>query len=742
MLKKIKQKIVPIFLGLLVVAGTYWFEVTPISSVDLISKRLNSMVYDIRMRIDLAQKNEKNPSTVAIVDIDEKSLATHGRWPWPRNKMAMLLEKLRNHGVIVIAFDIIFSEPERNVVQRILQNESTSDKIAPGTKLELEKLQSYFDNDKIFSETIEGDDVVLGFVLTSNPHDHIGMLPKPILELTKEQAENTLLNKMPGHITDIELLQKSAKGAGFVTSLTDNDGIIRHYPIVLQHGDSIYPSLALSTAMEYLLINELGFDFAELADKSLVLENILLGNKPVPTDEKGQVLIPYQGLSGTYEYFSASDILTDKVPAGALRNKIVFIGTSAIGLGDLHATPFESNFPGVEIHATVADILLSGTFPTEPDWDFGALLFMILFFGTLFALFAPFLSVAWALFTPMILIAVLVYFNSWLWQYHEIYLSTFTVYLMMFAISIVNIAYGFLFESRKRTQMKEMFGQYVPPAHVEQMTESKKAYTFEGESRNMSVLFADIRNFTGISEKLSANNLKQLLNDYFTPMTKIVFDNNGTIDKYVGDMIMAFWGAPLENKNHALDAVKAGFAMLKAADTMGQEFAQMGADEIKIGIGINTGNMNVGDMGSKYRRSYTVLGDSVNLSSRLEAATKFYHVNFIISELTLSELHNEVFVRHLDRVKVKGKEQAVNIFQPICMRDEATEDLKNEIRLHGEALKYYYNAEWNKANEAFKALHEQYPDLYVYEMFLKRIPQLIADDIQADWDGCYVRNEK
>jgi adenylate cyclase len=742
MFKKIKQKWLPICLGLIVVLGAYWFEVTPAPAVDLVNERLNNLMYDIRMRMDLITPLDESNSEVVIIDIDEQSLEEQGRWPWPRKKLALLVEKLREAGAIVIVFDIVFSEPERNIALAILGNESAQKKITPETKKNLQHVSDLFANDEIFAESLKGGDVVLGYIFSNDPKRKVGELRDPLIVLPEDESEAVVVISMPGYVADLKILQNNATSSGFVTTLTDSDGIIRHYPLVIKHGNAIYPSLALATVMEYLLIQNIDFDFEKITGGNIILEKIVLENKPIATDEFGQVLIPYSGKSRTFTYYSASDVINGKTPEKALQNKIVYVGTSAIGLGDLHATPFEAAFPGVEIHATITDTMLSGKFPLEPDWGFGALLLMIFVFGIGFALIAPFLSVAVAIITPLFLIAGITYFNIWLWSAHAIYLSSFTIYIMLALISIVNITYGFLFESRKRSHMQEMFGQYVPPAHVEQMTESEKSYSFEGEARNMSVLFADIRNFTSISEKLSPNQLKHLLNDYFTPMTEIVFENNGTIDKYVGDMIMAFWGAPLENPEHALDAVKAGMKMINKAAQISGQFKSLGIENINIGIGINSGDMNVGDMGSKYRRSYTVLGDSVNLASRLEAATKFYHVDFIISEYTLSQLHNQVYVRHLDRVKVKGKKQPVNIYQPLCMREDVTDALKAETEQHAEALKLYFAADWQHAKATFATLHKQYPNVYIYEMYLERIHQLAVKRIEPGWDGCFVRDEK
>lgn len=740
MLKKIKQKLIPITLGLVIVFAAFWFETTQRPTPELIRHRLNDIVYDIRMQVGLTLQKNRIDSDVLIVDVDEQSLKAEGRWPWSRSKMGALLDTLRDMGAAVVAFDVIFSEPELNISSAILTELPDEIAISESTKSDLKKLEPHFDYDSHFAKHIESD-TVLGFILTYNPENAVGVLPEPILTIAPDQVDRVLITNMPGYIAPLPVLLKQEPHTGFVTNISDEDGIIRHYPIVLRHGDKVFPSLALEAVRQYLFLDEVKFNFVEVED-DLVLTGVELGQLDIPTDEFGQVLVPYQGFDHTYTYISATDILNNNVDPERLNGKIVFVGTSAIGLGDLHATPFDSSFPGVEIHATVADIMLHKTFPVEPDWDLGAIVMMIFFFGFVFAIIIPFMNVLLSIFVPMLVMCALIYFNLWLWSAQGIYLSGVIVYIMMFLISLVNIAYGYIFEARKRHQLKDMFGQYVPAAHVEQMSESSKAYTFEGESRDMSVLFADIRSFTTISEKLEPNQLKRLLNDYFTPMTKIIFDNGGTIDKYVGDMIMAFWGAPLENPNHKRDAVMAGFEMLKAAKEMHHQFSDMGVEEINIGVGINSGPMNVGDMGSTYRRSYTVLGDSVNLGSRLESATKFYGVSFIISEETYEGCRDTIVARHLDRVKVKGKADAVEIYEPICTMDELTPELKKELEQLDQAQSLYLEAQWDEASARFKKLHEAYPDVKIYGMYIERIQALKESGIGPDWDGCFVREEK
>ena len=306
---------------------------------------------------------------------------------------------------------------------------------------------------------------------------------------------------------------------------------------------------------------------------------------------------------------------------------------------------------------------------------------------------------------------------------------------------MVNMTYGYLFENRRRHELKEMFGRYVPASHVNAMLKSHNHFALEGESKEMTVLFADIRNFTRISESLTPSKVKKFLNLLFTPMTKIIFDRDGTVDKYVGDMIMAFWGAPLPDEAHSEHALEAAFEMLEGVKSLQDDFDELGLHEVQIGIGLNTGVMNVGDMGSEYRRAYTVLGDSVNLASRLEASTKFYHVNLIVSESVMR--YNPLYLyRQLDVVKVKGKQNAIRIYQPLCKISEANPVLQEEIKQYERALVFYFSKQWQPAKDQFITLNTTCPDVYIYSMYLERVNFFILHPPQPGWDGSYTRIEK
>jgi len=309
-------------------------------------------------------------------------------------------------------------------------------------------------------------------------------------------------------------------------------------------------------------------------------------------------------------------------------------------------------------------------------------------------------------------------------------------------LAIMNLIYGYLFETRKRENLKEMFGQYVPAKHIDAMLKTQGNFDLSGEDREMTVLFADIRNFTTISEPMSAADLKQMLNEFFTPMTEIIFKYKGTIDKYIGDLIMAFWGAPLPDDKHAEHALSAALDMQKKVTELTPIFAARGWAEVNIGIGLNSGIMSVGDMGSKFRRNYTVLGDAVNLGSRVESLSKFYGAKIMVSEYTQKNQSDKFIFRQLDRVRVKGKKLGVGIFEALCRKEEASEELKKEIDLCNQAFDYYYKQNFSEAGRLFKELSDTHPDVKVYNLYLNRVAEFKETPPPADWDGVYIHTSK
>jgi adenylate cyclase len=462
----------------------------------------------------------------------------------------------------------------------------------------------------------------------------------------------------------------------------------------------------------------------------------------LPTDDSGRVLVPFRGGSRSYRYVPATDILADSADPALFKDAIVLIGTSAAGLVDLRAVPVQSVFPGVEVHANIVNSILDGEFPHEPDWVEGLNLGVLLALGLLASVLFPRMTASGVLVATVVLAAAYTGAWLWIWDRYAINIAAALPVLMVLGLSSLNMTWGFVTERRARQRLKDMFGQYVPRAVVEQIAESKKnETTFEGETREITVLFADIRGFTPLSERMNANELKRMLNFYLTEMTSIVFDKRGTIDKYVGDMIMAFWGAPLpdaDQRSHALDAA---LTMVERLEALQPELQARGWPEIQAGIGLNTGNMNVGDMGSVYRRCYTVVGDAVNLGSRLEGLSKYYGVRVVASETT-RQGQKDYFFRKLDVVRVKGKDKSVVIYEPLCRSSDADARLKSEIDAYHNALDAYFRQDWEKAGRLFESLAKQFPETKLYSLYRDRVTSLAKSDAGIDWDGVFSHSLK
>jgi adenylate cyclase len=730
-------KLVPIGLGALLVALFLWIQHTGHGGVAAVRDRLEYLAYDLRLKASLPARPAP-PQDILIIDIDEASLQQEGRWPWPRARLAELVARLQAAGAAVIALDMVLSEPEADPLAGLLARippELVHGELAAFLEDESRRAQG----DRRLARQFAAGDTVLGVILHNQPSAPAGALPAPLFTVA-DDAPPLLVPAMPTYTANIGILQSATDYAGFLTALPDSDGVIRRAPLLLRHGDGLYPSLALEAARLYLLSERPQLRTAVLGDATAI-EGIDLAGHPIPTDAAGRVLVPYLGPSGSFARLSAAAVLRDAFAAEAVANRIVLIGTSALALADLKATPVQSVYPGVEVHANLIAGILSGRFPHEPAWAPGASFLLLLGLGLLLAIGLPLLTETGMLALTAAALGGLILANAWLWNRSGLALELATPVLMILSLAVFHLGYGFLFEARGRRQLKDMFGQYVPPALVEEMNRTGGRYDFAGESRELSVLFADIRNFTTLSETLSAADLKALLNRFFTPMTRIIFDRRGTIDKYVGDMIMAFWGAPVRDAGHAGHALAAALDMLRAMEALREEFAREGLPPIAIGIGINSGVMNVGDMGSQYRRAYTVIGDAVNLASRLEGLTRFYGVNLVVGPRT-RELATDFVYRRLDRVRVKGKREAVEVFEPLCRIAELDAALRGELETHEQALERFWARDWERAHALFDALRAAHPQTALYALYLDRIGQLRTRALPDDWDGVYERREK
>jgi adenylate cyclase len=733
------SKRIPIFIGMLFVIFAIWLHMTANPIIRLVLLRLENIVYDMELRTHLlTHPQQLTNSVVAIVDIDDMSLHKEGRWPWPRAKLGELVDDLQAAGAVVIAFDMIFPQEEKNIVDEV-GSEITKEHLSNiNLDAALKKIQPLFNNDYKFSISMSDSDVVIGMSFLQNSLV-TGVIPPPIIMLKTSDEKKLGFIEMNGVQGMNSVIAKGVKYAGFINVFSDSDGIIRRVPLLLRYHDGLYPSLALEAVRVYLLAN---IKLATAAyGNSQRVEGVQLNDYVIPTDSRGQVIIPFIGKSYTYPFFSATDVLHKKIPANSLAGKIVFIGTSSIGLGDLKATAIQSAYPGVEVHATVADGILKRNFSFKPAWAVGAEIVLIVVLGSILMFVCPYLGPRILTVLIILLPLLLLSLNNILREKTGLLIAIFIPMALSISIPLLNLVYGYLFETRRREHIKAMFGQYVPEEHIDEMLKTGRQYGLHGEDREMTVLFADIRNFTSISEHMSATQLKDYLHAYLNPMTEVIFKYHGTIDKYVGDLIMAFWGAPLQDKKHAKHAINAALDMQTELTKLNKVLSEKNLASIQIGIGLNSGMMSVGDMGSKFRLNYTVLGDSVNLGSRVEGLTKYYDVKIIATENTAQQQDTFLF-RLLDRVRVKGKNESVAIYEVICRKNEALDDVKKEIVDSEEALHFYFQQDFEKARLLFLALSKHYPAKKIYSLYLERIAEFIKNPPPKDWDGVFTLMNK
>jgi adenylate cyclase len=771
---------IPTGISLLVTLLVYLLFETSNPLLTGLRQRLDNIVYDQRFNM-LPPGSLSSDPAIVIVDYDQKSLEREGQWPWSRFKLAELLERLAEHGALVVGFDVFFPEYERNLTRELrsrIELDPDYAELAGALLPQLEQYSDVFDGDRALADAMQLVDTVLGFSFSLDPGALGGMLPEPIFRIDAADRSVISLQSMRGYTGNVDVLQQAARGAGFFDTVPDIDGVIRSSPLVMQFGDDIYPSLALDMARLYLFADEFSADIeADATGRKRELHGVFMGGVRIPTDANGRVRVPYIGPSRSYPYLSASDVLrgtlTDAEQA-LLFNSLVLVGTTATGLYDLRATPVQEVYPGVEIHANILNAILNSSralvvenqsaanaagagqqggilsvlnegrmspFPVRPDWERGVIRLGIIVIGVVLAFLYPCLGPTLLAIASIGFLTGLTVLNFHLWSRYSLDFSLVILWLLIILIATVNMTYGFLKEGLSRRAIKGMFDQYVPPAHIDAMLDDPEKYNFEGESKELSVLFSDIRGFTSISEKLTAVQLKAMLNDFFTPITGIIFEQQGTIDKYVGDMVMAFWGAPLDDPHHREHAVGAALLMQQKVEELKPLFHEKGFPEVNVGVGINTGMMSVGDMGSTYRRSYTVLGDAVNLGSRLEGITKIYGVKILIGEQTYDGLKG-FLCRQVDKVQVKGKEEPVRIYEPLCRQQDATPGLLALVDDYHRAFGLYQAQQWDAAAEQFRLLQQRDPATFLYGLYLERIADLRTQTLSADWDGSFRHTSK
>lgn len=710
--------------------------------------RMENLAYDARLLFSLV--NAQDPRIV-IVDIDEKSLAAEGRWPWGRDRMAQLVERMFDkYKVSLVGFDIVFAEPDESSGLKILESLAEGDfKTVPGYRERLDSMRARLDNDRLFAESLRGRPVVLGYYFnTTGPADaapKVGALPSPTFAKGIFQGKKVSFLRAVGHSANLAEFQAAAVGAGHFNPSLDADGLVRRVPMLYEYDGAHYESLSLAVARVALGARDVVPRFEEApwgASRTYTgLEWLQVGDRLVPVDEHVQALVPYRSRKGGYPYVSATDVLNDGVDPVLLKGAIVLVGTTAPGLFDLRATPVQEAFPGVEIHANLISGILDQTIKQRPAYTLGAEFILILLVGLVMAIALPLLSPLAATGVTILLLWLSVAFNLLVWHGADLVLPVASTIIMILVMFLINMSYGYFVETRGKRQLTGLFGHYVPPELVDEMSKNPGAYSLEADSREMTVLFSDVRGFTSISEGLNPKQLSELMNAFLTPMTRVIHKHRGTIDKYMGDAVMAFWGAPLPDRDHARHALDAAMEMIATAKQISEEFRARGWPPIKIGAGVNTGVMSVGNMGSEFRIAYTVLGDAVNLGSRLEGLTKGYGVDVIVSETTKEAVPDYAY-RELDRVRVKGKDKPVHIYEPLGRAAELDKAMRDELQLYKQALAYYRAQNWDMAELQFLNLQKQSRLPGLYKMYAERVAHFRQNPPGADWDGVFTYTTK
>jgi adenylate cyclase len=691
--------------------------------------RLEGFAYDMRLKATLP--NSTDPQVV-VIDIDEASLQRLGRWPWSRDKIAKLTQELfGRYGVRAVGFDILFAERDLSsgiaVLDGLRERELRSD-AAFGTALA--RLRPELDFDARFADAIRGRPVVLALAFPLEGEER-GALPPPVFTEADLADKEIPVFSERGFLTALPELVAAAAASGHVDPVFDADNLVRRVPMVKRYGAGYYPALSLAVLKTVIEAKTVTPHF----DTEGSLDALDVGGLSVPVDERGTALIPFRGASKTFRFISAADVLDGTAPQD-FTGAIALVGTSAKGLLDLRPTPLDHDFAGVEIHANLIAGMLNGDIKSIPARaDVIEALMMVA--SGLLALFAlPYRRPLLNALGVIVIAALVTALNLALWIRGGSVVPLATTLFMLAVLFAWNMLAGFLREGAAIRKLSTMFGEYVPPERVAQMRDSGERFTMEGESRELTVMFCDVRNFTAHSENLSPRQISAMLNAYLTTMTAVIHEHrHGTIDKYVGDAIMAFWGAPEPNPEHARGAVEAALAMQARMPQLAKDFAKRGWPAFRIGIGINTGTMSIGDMGSKFRKAYTVLGDAVNLASRLEGLTKEYGVGIIVGENTARAVPDFAW-REIDRVRVVGKATYITIYEPLGPASNTA--IAAELALHRQALASYRKRDFEAAEAGFAALAAAHPATALYDYFRTRCAAFRSSPPPPAWEGSTV----
>ncbi len=701
----------------------------------LFLKQMDYKVYDLMLR-------SRPPATaspeIVIIDIDEASLAEFGQWPWPRYLLAQLIDKLMNCGVASIGVDILLIEPDRSSPGRIredLKKYLNVDVLFEGLPPIL------YSNDNLLAEVLKNSRAVLGMYgqFDKAPDPDLNF-PNSVSYIMQSSADARPLEELilRAHGATLPLPEfMDAAPMGMLNISPDEDGIVRRVPLVALMGEEVYPSLAVRTLM------------AATNKKNLVLRSdidglrsLKIGPYEIPVSPEGFLLVPFKGASRHYTYIPAVQVLKGEVGREQLEGRIAFLGTSATGLLDIRATPFDNIYPGVEVHATVLDSIMSGRFIENPPWAPGMQVLAMLICGAAagfaFAFARP------RLYAPVgagLLLAV-IYLSFHLFG-KGFYFSPLYCTLTLAGQGSLLLMLRFWHEERQKIVLRTAFSRYVAPEVVSRITKME-GDIFAGEEKDLTIMFTDIRGFTSISEKLQPQQVVKMLNRYFTPMTALVRENKGTLDKFIGDALMAFWNAPLPVPGHERLAVATAVAMQDKLVELNHELEAEFGCSLRMGVGLHSGKAYVGNMGSEDLLNYTLIGDNVNLTSRLEGLCPKYGTGIVTSSDTMQACTpacegGEFAFQQLDKLRVKGKQLPVECFTVIKAEEAAFRQA--ELDQYHKALALYFEGDFIAAKPLFSNLQENFPNVQLYQIYSERVGQLLASPPEH-WDGVWILDSK
>ncbi len=678
---------------------------------------------------------------VTLVTVDEKSIEQLGRWPWSRDTLAELITRISDMGAGAIGLDIVFSEPQHSPLEQALER---NPELTPAERARLRQLLGGVAPDQVLAEAITNSGRVVGgqfFYRSKETAKDLEALPPEIeMELLGRSGVDALRSKVdefPAHDAyavrmNIPPLARATNGAGFFNFLPGRDGVIRNANLLLRYKGEFYPSLALKTLAFYLERAAIVVHAEEYG-----IDRLTLGGMAIPTDEVGGFMLNYRGPAGTIPSYSAVDVLNGNLPPDALAGQMVLLGVTAIGVYDAHTTPYGPSFPGLEIQANVAENIIHGDYIHHTAMEVLTDLLVLLLILMSLALLLPRIGGILPRFiVSAVLLAAYAGLNLYWFETQQLWLNlTYPLLAWLLGYIALNVYLTFVVESRYST-VHTAFQYYLQPDLVNELTERPELLQFGGEQKRLTILFSDIRNFTNLSEGLTPEQLAKFIHCYMDPMTEQVLNHRGTLDKYIGDAVMAIFGAPIPVEAHAEDACNAALDSIAELDHIVECCPDLShIFPIRIGVGIHTGEVVVGNLGSSFHFTYTVLGDNVNLASRLEGLTKVYGVAILVSEETRGEVGEKFLFRELDRVRVKGKKVPIRIYELVGRSEEIDDETHASVKLWQESLELFHKQQWVAAREGFEAmLHEKGVDKSC-SLYVERCEHYEKEPPPQDWDG-------